>query len=73
MLSLVDEGHHETEFFDEARAAGKVVDRPAPVSRISGRGVFIRRTVAGAPVSKRNVNPAFTVDVKVVEIQQVSV
>ena len=71
--SLVDKWRHWAEPFVEARAARKVVHRAAAVARVGCRGVFVGGAIARASVCKGHVDATFSIDVKVVEIEQIPV
>ena len=71
--SFVEQRNQRAKVGVEARAAGQVVDRTAPVSGVLSGGVLVGSAVAGAAVGKRNVDSTLAVDVEVVEIEEVPV
>ena len=71
--SFIEQWNHGAKLLKQAWAAGQVVHRSSAVSGIFGGGVFLCGAFTGAPVCKGHIDSAFSVDVQVVEIQQVAV
>jgi len=69
----LNEWVHASEFLKQTRAAGKVIHGTSTIARVSSGGVFLDRTFSCATVCKRHVNTSFSVNMKVVEIEEIAV